>query len=202
VPVPPADSLRAALDSVFAQPAYRWIERPAPLRWLALWWHRLGDWLAALQAGDPFLFRVLAIGLVVVLVLVFLHALWVVLRTVRAASAAEARGAPGAIVVRRDAAWHLAEGDRLAVAGRYVDALQHAFLALALVLDGRGVVRFHPSKTPGEYAREARLPADERTRLRTLVGQLYAGAFGGAPVGAEDYRRWRDALTEWHAPAR
>jgi hypothetical protein len=82
-----------------------------------------------------------------------------------------------------------------------VDALQHVFLALALVLDGRGIVRFHPSKTPGEYASEARLPPTERTRLRTLVRELYAGAFGGAPVGAEDYRRWRAALMEWHAPA-
>jgi hypothetical protein len=201
VPVPPADSLRAALDSVFAQPAYRWIERPAPLQWLAHLWRRLGDWLAALEAGDPLLFRALAMGLVLVLALVFLHALWVILRTVRAAGAAEARGGPGAAVVRRDATWYVGEADRLAAAGRHVDALQHAFLALALVLDGRGVVRFHPSKTPGEYAREARLPPAERTRLRALVRELYAGAFGGAPVGAEDYRRWRDALREWHAPA-
>ena len=194
VPEPvPADSLRAALDAVFAGPGYDWAERPPPLRWLAGRWAELGEWLRTLQSDNPRAFELLAWALVALLALIFLHACWILLRTLQAASRAEARSAAPAAAVRRDAAWYQAEADRLAAAGRYAEALAPAFLALALGLDGAGAVRFHPSKTPGEYAREAKLPPDGRARLASLVRELYGAAFGGAPFDAGDWDRWRDA---------
>ncbi len=138
-------ALRAALDSVFASPAYRWAEVPAPERWLRQWWERLGNWLAGLRAD---------------------------------------------------------EADRAAAAGRIREALQLAFVALALTLDGQGLLRYHLSQTPAEVAREARLGSDDRERLRGLVHALYAHVFGDLPCSAEDYRRWREAIARpWHAAA-
>jgi hypothetical protein len=195
-----ADSLRAVLDSVFAAPAYRWVEQPRPLRLLGEWWDALRGWLAAFEAGNPGLFRIFVIALVVVLAAIVLHATWITVRTVRGAAKGEATWRP-ASTPRRDRAWYRAAADRAAADGRYAAALQLAFVALALALDERGIVRFHPAKTPGDYAREAALAADDRARLRTLVTALYRHAFGGEPCGPEDYRRWCDAAAEWHAPA-
>jgi uncharacterized protein DUF4129 len=199
---PTPAALRAALDSVFAAPAYRWGETPAPLRLMREWWARLGDWIAGLRTDNPAAFRLLVLALLAALVLVLAHGAWVVWRTVRSGRAAE-DGAPRPAQPRaRDAAWYLREADRAAAAGRMAEALQLAFVGLALTLEGQGLLRYQASKTPAECAREARLAREDRERLRGLVRTLYGHAFGGGPFGADDYRRWREDLGRpWHAPA-
>ncbi len=189
------------LDRVFADPAYRWAEEPTPLRLLREWWHRLGDWLAGLRADNPLVFRVLVLALLAALLLVLAHAAWVVWRTARAARLAD-HAPPGERREVRDAAWYQRAADRAAGEGRLLEALQLAFVALALGLHEQGVVEFHASKTPAEYAREARLAEGDRERLRALVRALYAHVFGGRPLSPDDYRRWRDAgAPPWHAAA-
>lgn len=195
-------ALRAVLDSVFASPAYRWAETPGPERLLRDWWGRMGDWLEGLRAGNPAAFRLLAVALLIALVLVLAHGAWVVWRTMRSAAASEDGSPRGAGREARDAAWYLWEADRAAAAGRTGEALQLAFIGLALTLDGQGLLRYHASKTPGECAREARLAGEDRDRLRELVRTLYAHVFGGRPCGPDDYHRWREAIAgPWHAPA-
>jgi hypothetical protein len=195
-------AFRAALDRVFASPAYRWAETPAPERWLRQWWERLGDWLTGLRAGNPAVFRFLVFALLVALLAILAHGAWIVWRTVRGAAAAEDTARPRDEREPRGAAWYLREADRAAAAGRTRDALQLAFMALALTLDGQGLLRYHLSQTPAEVAREARLGGEERERLRGLVRDLYAHVFGGRPCTAEDYRRWREATARpWHAAA-
>ena len=195
-------ALRAALDSVFAAPAYRWADTPAPLQWLRDWWHRLGDWLEGLRAGNPAAFRILALALLVVLVLILAHGAWVVWRTVRHGAGPERGGARPAEREERDAAWYLREADRAAGVGRMREALQLAFVGLALTLDRQGLLRYDASKTPAECVREARLAGADGDRLGALVRALYAHVFGGRPIGPDDYRRWREDLARpWHAPA-
>ena len=195
----PADSLRAVLDSVFRSRAYVWSDEPRGALLLRQWWLQLRDWLDALRAGHPTLFTALIAVLVLVLAAILIHGIVIMLLTLRGAAARET-GAPAAVPARRGAGWYLREADTLAERGRYADAMQAAFTGLALELDARGVLRFHPSKTPGEYVREARLAAGDRDALRSIVGVLYAVVFGGAPFGANDYRRWRAAGgVDWHA---
>ena len=74
-------ALRAALDSVFTSPAYRWAEVPAPERWLREWWERLGNWLAGLRADNPAVFRILVFALLVALIAMLAHGAWIVWRT-------------------------------------------------------------------------------------------------------------------------
>ncbi len=199
---PPTDSLRRVLDSVFAGPDYQWVQPPRPLAFLGRWWDRLGSWLDHFQATNPQLFEYFFWGLILLLVLIFVHGGYVLARTLRTAAAGEH---PSTAVPRpdvRDVRWHRREADRLAGQGRYAEACQAAFLALVLDLDDRSLVRFHPSKTPNEYTYEGWLAATERERLRELVRALYTFAFAGRPCGAEDYRAWRElAAGEWRATA-
>jgi hypothetical protein len=196
------EAFRAVLDSVFSAPTYRWAENPDPLRRLFEWWSRLLEWLEGLRTANPAAFRVLVVALLAGLLLALGHAGWVVWRTVRAAGRtgdeAPARGTPQ----RRDAEWFSRAADRAASGGRLAEALQLAFIALALRLEAEGVLQYHPGKTPAECARDARLPAADRERLAALVRSLYSYAFGGHALDAENYRRWREAGSgPWHAPA-
>jgi hypothetical protein len=199
---PQAERLRAALDTVFAGPAYRWAREPAPSRLARDWWDRLGDWLRGLRADNPLVFRLLTLALLLTLVLILSHAIWLVWRTVRGARAPDHDERPSETPEPRDADWYGRAADRAAAEGRLAEALQLAFVALALGLEREGLLQYHPSKTPAECARDARLAPVDRERLRGLVRALYLHVFGGGPVALDDYRRWRAIGGEpWHAPA-
>jgi Domain of unknown function (DUF4129) len=197
-----AAALRAVLDRVFAAPAYRWAEEPPVLRLMREWWHRLTDWLEGLRLGNPFAFRLFVFALLIVLALVLAHGLWTVWRTVRGATSPEEADLGAGVREPRDAGWYFREADRAAGQGRRAEALQLAFVGLALTLDGQGLLRYHSSKTPAECVREARLAGPDRERLRALVGALYVHTFGARPLEADEYRRWRaDIAQPWHASA-
>lgn len=197
-----ADSLRAVLDSVFAASAYDWVEREHPFGWIERSWFALVDFIERLRTSNPLLFRIGLAALIVVLLAILAHASWIMLKTMRHAVASEARATTERTAVRRDAEWFEREADRLADAGRYPDALQAAFTALALRLEQLGAVRFDPSRTPREYARDARLAPGDRRRLQELVTTLYRHAFGGEPLDDRGYRRWRaNAAEAWHGAA-
>jgi hypothetical protein len=193
---------RAVLDSVFATEPYQWTPPPAILQLLTEWWQGLVTWLQGLRTDNPLLFRVFLFAILGVWLVVFAHAAWLVWRTVRGAARVERAPAPVPAGERHDADWYSREADRAAAEGRHTEALQLAFVALALTLEAGGHLKYHPSKTPAEVAREARVSGADRDRLRSLVRSLYSAAFGGRVVGADDYRRWRELGAEpWHAPA-
>jgi hypothetical protein len=198
--MPPADSLRAVLDSVFAAPEYLWVERPETWALLRRWIRAAQQWLLDVRATHPALFRLLLAAMVLLVVAIFLHAAWIFLHTVRAAGRAGPEAAAPA--PRRDRTWYRGEADRLAGLGRYAEAMQYDFLALVLALDAASLVRFHPSKTPGEYIREARLSPDARAQLRSLVRDLYGYVFARRACGPREFEAWRAlAAPERYAPA-
>jgi len=200
--VPPEETLRAVLDSVFAGPAYRWVERPDPLRLLREWFGRLSEWLAALREGSPLWYRAFIVLVVAVLLAILAHAAWIFWLTVRGATRTEDAAHAADAPVPRDPRALQDEADRAAREGRYAAALRLGFLALALELDAGGSVSFAPGKTPADYAREARLAADDRGRLGELVRALYRHVYGAVPCSPDDCARWlADARREWHAPA-
>ncbi|HEU4829743.1 MAG TPA: DUF4129 domain-containing protein [Gemmatimonadales bacterium] len=196
------DSLRTVLDSVFASSVYAWRPEDETGAAIVRYWRRLLEWLASLQQANPLLFRLLVAGLVLVLLAILGHAVWLLVRTVRGASVVASGAAAVAPAVRRNAAWYFAAGDRAATEGRFGEALQLAFVGVALTLEDRGLLRYHPGKTPAECSREARVAPEDGHRLRSLVSMLYSCAFGGAGCGAAEYAAWRElAAREWHAPA-
>jgi hypothetical protein len=90
----------------------------------------------------------------------------------------------------RDEAWHLAAYRRLLAEGRYTEAMGERFAVLVLELGRGAAVRPDHSKTPAEYAAEARLDAAGRSALSRLVEELYLRLFGGEPCTADDVRRF------------
>ncbi len=198
-----ADSARVILDSVFSQPAYQWVDRPDALSWLRHWWDLLLTWLYSLQLSNPTAFLLVQYVLVAILGAVFLHAGWVMLRTVRAASRREESARGMLAVERRGPRSYVEVADGLASEGRYTEAVQALFSALVLELGERGILRYHPSKTPYEYVQELEPSTPSRERFAGLVTKLYGYVFARRPCDAEEYRQWREqAGREWHAPAR
>jgi hypothetical protein len=189
--------LRAVLDSVFANPAYHWVERPEPVVQIRGWLSQLEQWLTRLRDHNPLGFKVFIAALVIVLVAILVHAGWVLVQTVRPRTRETGPLAPS--VMRRDRDWYRREAERLAGEGRYPEAMQADFLALMLALDAATVVRFHPSKTPLEYSREARLDPGAGTELRALVGALYQYLFARRPCGPAEYLDWRNRLEKEYA---
>lgn len=202
MPQAASDSLRRILDSVFASSAYAWRPQDETGTAIVRYWRRLLEWLASLQEANPLLFKLLVAALVLALLAILGHAIWLLVRTVRGAALTVSDAAPGVPAARRNAAWYLSAADGAAGAGHFAEALQLAFVGVALTLDDRGLLRYHPSKTPAECTREARLVPEDRTRLRALVRTLYTCAFGGARCGPAEYAAWRElAAGEWHAPS-
>ena len=194
------DSLRAVLDSVFAASEYDWAERPALVSWLGRWWQWLIRTLQAFQDNNPGLFRWFVTAMIVILALVVLHAWWVMFRTTREATARDEAPSVKKPQPPRTAVWYHDRAEGLAHEGHFSEALMAAFQALVLDLDRRGLVRYHPSKTPREYVQEEALNSEDRQRLGMLVGTLYQYVFGHEPCGHLQYQTWlAQAADGWHA---
>lgn len=189
---PSPDSLRAAIDSVLADPRYQFAAARDPWAPIRRLWRAIIDVLESLEASNPLAYRLLVWFLIAVLAAVVAHALWVAARTIRAGSAPSPLRPQPRVTQPRNAAWYASEAERLASQGRYPEAMQTDFLRLMLELDAQNVTVFHPSKTPAEFAREAELPDRPRRELRELVRYLYACAFGSEPVGASAWESWKE----------
>ncbi len=191
------DTLRAALDGAFADPAYQWTSRPDPLGPLRRAWLAIGQVVDRLRQENPLAYEALVWSLVVLLLAVLAHAAWVTVRTVRGGGRREGDVAAAPAAVVRDASWYAREAAALAGRGAFVAAMQADFLRLVLELDGRRLVAFHPSKTPIEYAREPALGEEGRRALRPLVARMYQHAFARVPLHREAYEAWqREARVE------
>lgn len=195
----PADSLRAVLDSVFRAPAYQWAPAPRGQQLIERWWAALSAWLFRIQHAHPGLFRLIIVAVALGLAVIMIHAIATAFLTARRAAVRNDH-APAPRATRQSPARYFREADELAAQGRFGEAMQAAFLGMMLQLDQRGLLRFHPSKTPADYAREAALEPADRAALKGLVRGLYSVVFGGAACSPDDYRQWRSlAGEEWHA---
>ncbi len=183
----PSDSVRRAVREVFDRPEYEWVEMVRRHRLRDLWWG-LRDWLAQFSVQHPTGAKLLFWGALLLLIALLVHLGLTIWRIYRATMAPTRPATPGAAPVLLDARSHVARADALARAGRYTEALAHRFIALVLELDRRQALTFHPSKTPAEYAREARLGDSGRASFAELVGRLYRHVFGAEPVDEAEYR--------------
>ena len=187
---PGGERLRAVLDSVFSRPDYNWqqpLDPFGPIRRAFAWVNR---WLLTLRSEAPSLYWLFMAVLVLILLSILAHAAWVMYQTMRGGAVADAQPGESTVVVR-DAAWYAREAERLAAAGRFVEAIQADFLRLILDLDARRLVRFHPSRTPNEYTREPTLSVNGRRELGGLVRRLYAYAYARIPCGMPELQEWR-----------
>jgi len=202
--VPAADSVRHALADVFARPEYVWEPRFSLGDWIREQALRLFDWIGRQQTAHPAAFKVVLGILIAVLVGLLLHMGYVVWRITRPTARTPAGPAPVGGLRLEDARAHRRRADELARAGRFVEALGHRFVALLLELEQQRALTVHPSKTPAEYVREARLDESGRASLADLVARLYRHVFGAVPCDAATYQAFgaaADAVFRHVAPA-
>jgi uncharacterized protein DUF4129 len=202
--VPPADSLRRALAEVFARPEYSWVPRFNLGDWMREQLLRLFDWIGRQQTAHPAAFKVVLGILIAVLAGLLIHMGYVVWRITHPTVHTLPRAAGATGLRLEDARAHRERADELARAGRYAEALAHRFVALLLELERRCALTFHPSKTPAEYVREARLDESGRASLADLVARLYRHLFGAVPCDDATYREFgaaADAVFRHVAPA-
>lgn len=195
------DSLRAVLDSVFRSSAYEWVPDRDPLAWLRHGWQAFLALLRAAQEASPLGVRLLAYGVVLVLLLIVGHALWVFAKSIRptATGAADPAAPPAPI---RDADWFRREAHRHAASGRYRAAIEADFRALVLTLEQRALLTVTPSATPAEYARSVQLTPAGREQFEETVRRLYGFLFARWPCGPEEYAAWQAATDpDRYAPA-
>jgi hypothetical protein len=185
----PADSIRAVLERVFAQPRYDWGAAPHPFRWSLDLWRSLLAWLDHLQTAHPgvyYAFLGLMLGLLIAILTHFSLLVWRALKP----KAPPASSTAALVSDVRNAVWHHLAARRLIAERRYAEALAHRFAAMMLELDRRGVVVFRPSKTPGEYRQEVRLDDEGRRTFGETVVALYRHVFGGVACTLEDVERF------------
>jgi len=180
-----ADSLRHAIRDVFARSDYAW--REPKRHWLTDLWNRFMDWLQSLDSHHPVAMQLVLWGSIAVLAVILVHWGFVAFRIYRSTVQAGSAAAAGPLPTIVDARTHLVKAEALAREGRYAEALAHRFMHLVLELERRDAVKVHPSKTPAEYAREARLDADGRATLAGLVARLYHHVFGAEPCDERGY---------------
>lgn len=184
----PADSVRRAVETVFARPEYEWAPAARPLHWLRAAWTRFVDWLSRLDTQHPLVYQLVFWVAVVVLIALLAHLALTAWRIYRSTVRPPEVTVPRVAGVRGTAEAHLARAEMLARTGHYTEALAYRFLALLLELDRSQVLSFHPAKTPAEYVQEVRLGAEGRASFAAVVAQLYSHVFGAAPCDAQEYR--------------
>jgi hypothetical protein len=205
--IPSAAEVQQAVARVYARPEYaerhglrEWINRKLAeaLGWLS---DKLGSF-SELRHSHPWIFWLVVGWLAIAALALLAHLVWTTVQAARRAEPEAAGGAGKAAKAgpRTAAGWE-AEAARLAAAGRLREASAALYQALLLRLDGRGAVRFDPSKTPGDYRREARPHPDAARALTGFLRLFEPVAFGGRGLDADGWERMRVAAAEGGAGA-
>jgi hypothetical protein len=205
--LPTAEEVQRAVTTVYSRPEYA--EHHGLREWFARKMNALWGWIADtlgsfgdLRLSHPWIFWVVIAWLAITAALLLGHLVWTTLRAARRAEP-EPGAAAGKTVKskpRTAADWE-AEAARLAAEGKLREAAAALYQALLLRLDGRGAVRFDPSKTPGDYRREARPHPDAARALTAFLRLFEPVAFGGRGLDREGWERMRLAAAEGGAGA-
>lgn len=205
--IPSAEQVQQAVARVYARPEYQeqhgvreWISRM-----LAEGWAWVLDKLGAfsgLRLTHPWIFWLVLGWVGITAVALLAHLVWTTLQAARRGEPepAAASGKSARVKPRTAADWE-AEAARLAADGRLREASAALYQALLLRLDGRGAVRFDPSKTPGDYRREARPHPDASRALGGFLRLFEPVAFGGRGLDADGWERMRLAAAAGGADA-
>jgi hypothetical protein len=199
--LPTAAEVERAVATVYTRPEFSHAESPwAPVwRWVARQLAHVETWIRQLRQMEhtnPVLFWIIVGWLVLAGVAILVHLAWTAVQSARSADRVVAekadarRGRPKTVVDWEE------EARRAAAEGRLREAALALYQALVLRLDARGAVRFDPSKTPGDYRREARAHPEAAKALGSFLRGYEPVAFGGRAIDAAGYERLRVTADE------
>jgi hypothetical protein len=197
-PLPRPPQVEDALEHVYALPEFAPAARSPIQEALSAAWRWIRDFIRWLTpdfdfgaAGDNAFLVFLVILMGVVGVFAVLHFFDVIPRLLRRRETPEAAARRAAGRPSRAAEWE-ERARRSASAGHWREAALALYQALLLRLEEKGAVRYDPSKTPGDYRREARKSAEAKGVLDGFLRAFEPVAFGGRPLDAGGYERLRD----------
>lgn len=200
-PLPDALQVQRAVATVYRRPEFaehhgfgEWV-RQAIARIVGFFAELVGS-LAGLRNTSPVLFWIILGWLAATAIAIVGHLVWTAVQ----ASRLGRDDAPAATRTRagkpRTATDWDDEALRLAAAGKLREAAAALYQAFLLRLDAREVVRFDPSKTPGDYRREARRHPEAARALAAFLRLFEPVAFGGRDLDAEGWERMRTTVAE------
>lgn len=176
-------AVREALARVYERPEFVQAERKTFLEVLTEW---LRDWLGRAGAelppwaGDvPKVFAAL-LALILVARIAGAARGWL-----RGRERAGVQAAPAALA-RSDAASHRRRAQEAAATGDYVAAVRALYLYAVARLDEQEWVRFHESKTGGDYLGEV-ARSERGETFRRFLEEVERVVFGGRPCGPERF---------------
>lgn len=199
--LPDAVQVQRAVAAVYRRPEFA--EHHGFGEWLREQTARIDEFfgellasLANLRSTNPVLFWIILAWLAATALAIVGHLVWTAVQASRLAreDAPSAKRTPAG-KPRTAADWE-DEAVRLAAAGRLREASAALYQALLLRLDAREVVRFDPSKTPGDYRREARRHPQAAKALTAFLRLFEPVAFGGRDLDAEGWERMRTVAAE------
>jgi hypothetical protein len=178
------DAIHDTVAAIARQPAYTTsIKQSLFGRFLRFVFDRLRD-LRALLGGSPGI-RIVVIGAAALLIVIIVARIIVSRRIENGRGHERTRGAGRHA---RTDYWQRAR--ELAGAGDHVGASRALYAGVLDDLARSGAVRFHPSKTSGDYARElARRGSPSASAFQVFARHFEQIAYGTASTGAEEFER-------------
>jgi hypothetical protein len=191
-------TIRQTTRDILADPRY------APRR---SFWQWLAESLSRWQGRGPhlppglgaFLETVLVLWCLAALVAILVHIVWTIVMMVRAGRLVPGRGGRAGLRGRQEPVSYedlLARMHALAGQGAFREALGAMMVALLRWLDRAGVLRFHTSKTNGDYLRDYPRARAGSGYFRRFVLAFDAMVYGGAACGPQVYERMFELFTE------
>lgn len=202
--LPEASELDRAVRRVLARPELAERELPGVLRWLVDLYISVRDalWRLLLDTlgGSAPVLRWVGVGILAAALIVIVAYLGRrALKAWRSPRGARERGGDGETTETDEsvgpAAWE-ARARQETAKGRLREAALALYRAVLLRLDERGTLSYAPSKTPGDYRREAPEGARTAGALRRFLGLFEPVAFGGGTVSRRVYERLVSAARE------
>jgi hypothetical protein len=182
-----AAAVAEALDRVYARPEFQEQTPPWLLQTISELWSSFLSWIGSLigwsrffAAWSPHLYRIVIALLILVCLAV---AAYLVIRLLRRRFVTASRGPLPAksaqLRAGRDAAAWEELARHAAEEGRVREAALAFYHAAVLRLEEREVVHYEPSKTPGEYGREADSEPEVGPAFARFLSLFLPLAFGG-----------------------
>jgi hypothetical protein len=188
---PDAESVRAETHEILSDP--RFAPRRTFLQWLAEQLGHIGTWGFDVGSGwrRAVVWVILFWGLLTIAAILG-HIGWTLVVTMRGGGSGRGFSLLGPR--RRDAEKVtfeeiLRQMQQLAARGAYRQALGMMMLALVRQLEAADLLRFHRSKTNGDYVREYPAARAGRQGFRRFVLAFDALVYGGRPCAQGSYRR-------------
>jgi hypothetical protein len=169
--------------AIVAQPAYRAERRSLFMRLLRLIFDKIEQLLHAVRGS---LDARVVIAVTVIAIVLVIAARVAIDRRAAARRARNPSRLSGSS--RQRDAW--TEARRFAESGNFTEASHALYVAVLESLTGAGVVRYHRSKTAGDYARDLRRAGSPIAADFRAFGRSFDRlAFGQTPISREDYER-------------